>query len=126
MDPTQALRAQQVEPGFFAAPQLSPEDMPALAAAGVRSVINNRPDGEGGAQQPSSDQLQAAARAAGLEYRYLPVPSSGHSDADARRMAQLVGELPRPVLAFCRSGRRSAALYLKGKTLPSPRPGADP
>lgn len=117
MSTTQRIQAHQVEPGFFAGPQLAPEDMAALAAAGVRSVINNRPDGEGGPDQPGSTQLEAAARAAGLQYRHLPVPPGDHSDPDARRMAELVAELPRPVFAFCRSGRRSVALYHKGKSL---------
>ena len=118
MDPSYRIQVEQVEPGFLASPQLTPQDMAALAASGVRSVINNRPDGEGGPGQPSSAQLEAAARAAGIEYRYLPVPSSGHSDEDARRMADLVSQLPPPVLAFCRSGRRSVALYRKGRSLP--------
>jgi uncharacterized protein (TIGR01244 family) len=113
------LQAEAVDEGFFVRPQLAPEDMPGVAASGVRSIINNRPDGEGGAAQPSSLQLEAAARAAGLEYRYLPVAASAdaHSDADARKMAELVERLPHPVMAFCRTGRRSAALYRKGKSL---------
>jgi uncharacterized protein (TIGR01244 family) len=112
--------AEAVDEGLFVHPQLTPEEMPALAASGIRSVINNRPDGEGGAAQPASSQLEAAARAAGLEYRHLPVPSAAdaQTDADARRMVELVEQLPQPVLAFCRSGRRSASLYRKGKSLP--------
>lgn len=95
--------------------QVQPEQMPALAAAGIRSVINNRPDFEGGAGQPTSAQLEAAARKAGLEYRYLPVPPAGHTPEQARSMASAVAALPQPVLAFCRTGRRSAALYRMGK-----------
>lgn len=105
-----------VDEALSITPQLSGEDMQAAAAAGYRSIINNRPDFEGGPGQPRSAELEAAARAAGLQYRHLPVPPSGHSDADARRMAELVDTLPKPVLAFCRSGRRSAALYLKGRS----------
>lgn len=107
-----------VDAALSIAPQLTPDDMGKLAQAGFRSVINNRPDLEGGPTQPLGRDLEAAARAAGLQYRQLPVPPAGYSDNQAREMAQLVAELPQPVLAFCRSGRRSAALYLKGKTLP--------
>lgn len=95
--------------------QLQPQDMPAIAAAGFRSIINNRPDFEGGPGQPTSAQLEAAARQAGLHYQYLPVPPAMHSLEQARSMASTVATLPSPVLAFCRSGRRSAALYRMGQ-----------
>jgi uncharacterized protein (TIGR01244 family) len=107
----------RVNASLYVGPQLEPAHMPALVQAGVRSVVNNRPDGEGGPAQPTSAQLQAAAEAAGLEYRYLPVPPAGQSEADAREMARLVASLPPPVLAFCRSGRRSLALYQMGSAL---------
>ena len=49
---------------FSTAPQVSPSDLPEIAAMGFKTVINNRPDGEGGADQPSSAELEAAAKAA--------------------------------------------------------------
>jgi uncharacterized protein (TIGR01244 family) len=97
--------------------QMRPEDMALLAQEGFRSVINNRPDFEGGPGQPTHDQLEAAARAAGLEYRYLPVPPAGHTVDQARAMVELVDSLPKPVLAFCRTGRRSGALYMMGRSI---------
>lgn len=106
-----------VEPGFYVTPQLSIDDIADVKAAGFASVINNRPDREGEQGQPDSISLEAAARVAGLNYRHLPVPPSGHADADARRMVELVRSLPQPVLAFCRTGTRSAALSQKGKQL---------
>jgi len=109
------LHTEPVDEALSITPQMNAQDMEAAAANGWRSIINNRPDFEGGSGQPRSAELEAAARAAGLEYRHLPVPPSGHSDADARRMAELVASLPKPVLAFCRTGRRSAALYQKGR-----------
>lgn len=92
------------------APQLGPEHMAAAAAAGFRSVINNRPDGEGGPAQPSSAAVQAAAQAAGLQYAYLPVLGSMQTPEQARAMAELLATLPKPILAYCRSGARSAKL----------------
>ena len=103
--------SEQVDVDLSVAAQLQPADMPGLVAAGFRSVINNRPDLEGGQSQPASAQLEAAAREAGLDYRYLPVPPAGHTGEQASRMATAVELLPKPVLAFCRTGRRSAALY---------------
>lgn len=94
------------------APQLRPEAMAAAARAGFRSVINNRPDFEEGPQQPTHASIEAAARAAGLEYRFLPVDSAYQSPQEIAAFAALLQELPRPILAFCRSGARSTRLFV--------------
>jgi uncharacterized protein (TIGR01244 family) len=93
------------------APQLSPEAMAEAARQGFRSVINNRPDFEHGPDQPTSAQIEAAARAAGLEYRFLPVDGGYQSPEEIGAFAALLAELPRPILAFCRSGARSGRLF---------------
>ena len=93
------------------APQLAPDAMAAAAAAGFRSEVNNRPDFEHGPDQPANASIEAAARAAGLEYRWLPVSGGHQSPAQVAEMARLLAELPRPLLMFCRSGARSANLY---------------
>ncbi len=94
------------------APQLGPEAMAEAARLGFRSVVNNRPDFEGGADQPANAAIEAAARAAGLEYRFLPVNGGYQSPEEIAAFAALMRELPRPVLLFCRSGARSTKLYL--------------
>ena len=90
--------------------QLMPEDMASVAAMGFQSVINNRPDGEGGPSQPTSAQMAQAAQAAGLTYAYLPVVAGMITADQARSFAQCLGQQPGPVLAFCRSGARSSHL----------------
>lgn len=112
-----SFNIESIDEGLYVSPQLSADHMKPLADAGIRSIINNRPDMEGGALQPASRDLEAAARAAGLHYEHLPVPPAGHSEADARRMVELVAKLPKPVVAFCRSGRRASALYGLGRRL---------
>lgn len=109
MNETTGLR--QIADGVCVAPQLTPQAMAAVARAGFRSVVNNRPDFEGGPDQPTTAAIEAAARAAGLEYRYLPVGGAYQSADDAAAMARLLAELPRPLLMFCRSGARSTRLY---------------
>jgi uncharacterized protein (TIGR01244 family) len=89
------------------APQLEPAAMQLAADAGFRSVINNRPDFEAGPQQPTSAVIETAARAAGLEYRHLPVQAALQTPEEIARVAALLAELPKPVLAFCRTGTRS-------------------
>lgn len=96
---------------FAVAPQLRPEDMQAVADAGYKSLIINRPDGEGGPEQPTSEEVMAAAAAAGLMTAYLPVVSGAMTADDVQRFKALLGELPAPVLAFCRSGTRCTHLY---------------
>lgn len=96
---------------FAVAPQLSAQDMQGVADAGFKSVIINRPDREGGPEQPSSTDVMAAARAAGLAVEYQPVVSGAMTQEDVVKFAQLLKTLPAPVLAYCRSGTRCANLY---------------
>ena len=94
------------------APQMTPEAMAEVAALGFRSVVNNRPDFEHGPDQPSNAAIEAAALAAGLAYRHLPVDGGYQSPAEIAAFAQLLSELPKPLLAFCRSGARSTRLFM--------------
>lgn len=101
----------------YAAPQLTPEAMAAAAEAGFKSVMNNRPDMEGGPEQPASTAIEAAAKAAGLAYAYLPVQGGYQSPEEIAQCAELLKTLPRPLLMFCRSGARSSRLYMQAVAL---------
>jgi uncharacterized protein (TIGR01244 family) len=105
-------QVQPIAPDVCVAPQLEPAAMAWAAQQGFKSVVNNRPDGEGGPDQPTSAQMQAAAEAAGLRYVYLPVNGAYQSPEEIAAFAALLAELPRPLLAFCRSGARSTKLYM--------------
>ena len=106
-----ALPIRALTPTLCVAPQMQPDAMAELAALGFRSVINNRPDFEHGPDQPTSAAIEAAAVAAGLQYRHLPVDGGYQSPEQIAAFAQLLRELPGPVLAFCRSGARSTKLF---------------
>jgi uncharacterized protein (TIGR01244 family) len=106
-----ALPLNPIAADVCVAPQLGPEAMTELASLGFRSVVNNRPDFEGGPDQPTSAQVEAAALAAGLVYRHLPVNGAYQSPEEIAAFGELMRELPRPVLCFCRSGARSSRLY---------------
>lgn len=95
------------------AAQITAEDVAAIAAAGYKVLINNRPDGEEGGQ-PSAAVIGAAARAAGLEYHHMPVTAANFPGADFDAMSELLDDPARPVLAFCRSGTRCANLWVAG------------
>ena len=112
-----SLPLQALTPDVCVAPQLMPEAMAEAAAMGFKSVINNRPDFEHGPDQPTSAAIQAAAEAAGLEYRYLPVAGGYQSPDEIAAFADLLAELPRPLLVFCRSGARSSRLFVQAQQL---------
>jgi uncharacterized protein (TIGR01244 family) len=94
---------------ILVAGQISPDDVAAAAAQGVRTIINNRPDGEQPGQ-PAAVEIEAAAKAAGLKYAHIPVDHSGFSREQVDAMTAALA-LPAPALAFCRSGTRSTYLW---------------
>jgi uncharacterized protein (TIGR01244 family) len=110
-----SVQITQHNPSFATAPQIDPQDMAAIAAHGFTTVINNRPDGEGGPTQPSSAQMASAAAAAGLSYHYLPVISGQITPEQTKQFAALLEAATGPVLAFCRSGARSTNLWSLGR-----------
>lgn len=103
-------------------PQIEIEDLPQLAAAGFAVVIDNRPDSEIGADLSSARMAEAAA-AAGLAFHYLPVVP-GQMTADlVRQLTGIVDATEGKVLAYCRSGTRSATAWALGQA--GRRPGQD-
>lgn len=91
-------------------PQIAPDDVAAIAAQGFRAVICNRPDGEGEGQ-PAFAEIAAAARAAGLEAHYIPVVPGKMGEEDVAAFGDALRAAPGPVLAYCKSGARSTALF---------------
>jgi uncharacterized protein (TIGR01244 family) len=103
------------------APQIAPDDVADIAAAGFVAIVNNRPDGEEGGQ-PDGDDIRAAAEAAGLSYTEIPVTHAGVSANQVEAMAAALADAGGPVLAFCRSGTRSCNLW----ALAAASAGGDP
>ncbi len=97
-------------PTLSVAPQIHPADLATLAEGGFRAVICNRPDGEGN-DQPNFAEIEAAAQAVGITVAYLPVVSGKVQDEDGEAFGALFDRLPKPVLAYCRTGTRSATLW---------------
>ena len=101
----------QLDANFSYAPQIEPEAMSAISAAGYRSVLNARPDGEGGEAQPTSHALELAAKAQNLDYAHVPVVPSDITEETVNAFVDAVARLPKPILGFCLSGKRAARLY---------------
>jgi sulfide:quinone oxidoreductase len=104
------MHLNQINDALSVAAQITAADMAAITDAGFRSVICNRPDGES-ADQPTYAEIEAAAKAAGLDMRYIPVQSGFVRDKDALAFGAALRDLPKPVLAYCRSGARSSMLW---------------
>ena len=90
--------------------QVRPEEVAGLAEQGVTMLVNNRPDGEE-PDQPLASAIEAAAEAAGISYRHVPILRGiGPADVEAMQEALRSAEGGQ-VLAFCRSGNRSALTW---------------
>lgn len=101
----------KITPDVAVSQQIVPEDVAAIAAAGYRVLINNRPDGEAPGQPPSADFAAAAARH-GMTYVYYPVTGMNFPGPDLEQLAGAFAPEEGPALAFCRSGTRSINLWL--------------
>jgi uncharacterized protein (TIGR01244 family) len=103
----------KVTDGFSVAPQIGIGDVARAAESGFVLVINNRPDGEA-PDQPASAEVEAAARALGLDYAFIPVRGAPTPEQIADEQAVLA-KADGPVLAFCRSGTRSIVTWSLGQ-----------
>jgi uncharacterized protein (TIGR01244 family) len=101
----------QLDDRVLVSGQIRTEDIAELAEQhGITMLINNRPDGEE-PDQPPAAAVEAAAKAAGISYRHVPI-IRGIGPADVEAMQEALGEAgDGQVLAFCRSGTRSALTW---------------
>lgn len=100
----------KIDDSISVAPQIDVQDVAELAQLGFQGVICNRPDGEA-MDQPGQQAMADAARAAGLEFRYLPLAPGQLTPQLIEDFGAAMAEMPGPVLAYCRSGTRSATLW---------------
>lgn len=113
------LHARPLSDQLQVAPQIQIGDIAHIARLGFRSILNNRPDGEA-EDQPPSAALASAAAAHGLAYAHQPVLVSTLGAPDVLRFQNLLAELPKPILGFCRTGTRTTLLWTRGQPAPDP------
>lgn len=104
------MDVRHLTPELSVAPQITAADIPALKTAGFRSIICNRPDGEG-ADQPLFNEIEKVAQDAGLLTHYLPAESGKVTDQQGQEFGAILATLPKPVLAYCRTGMRSTTMW---------------
>ncbi|WGW03785.1 TIGR01244 family sulfur transferase [Tropicibacter oceani] len=108
------MTPRQITPRYHVTPQITPEDMPAVKAAGFVRVICNRPD----AENPPALQAEAmaeAAKAAGLEFEVLPLTHQTMTPENVARQKALIDDAAGPVLAYCASGTRCTVIWALGQ-----------
>ena len=99
-----------VTDGFAVAPQITEADVQAIADAGYKTIVANRPDGEGGIDQPRMGAIRTKAEALGLTF--VAIPFSGAPTPEIlERFNSALAEAPSPVLAYCRTGTRSITAW---------------
>lgn len=106
---------------FTVCPQIHPDDITSIKAAGFRSILCNRPDDEEHCQ-PAFAAIEAAATTHGLEIRYQPVAAGQLTQEDVDGFKTAIGELPSPVFAYCRSGTRCIMLWALAESSHRPMP----
>ncbi|MCE2828485.1 MAG: TIGR01244 family phosphatase [Sphingomonadales bacterium] len=100
----------KITDGIYASPQITADQIAEATALGIKLIVNNRPEGEGDDQTPG-EEIEAAARAAGMDYVAIPVTHSGFSEPQVKAMADALDTTQGGVLAYCRSGTRSTLLW---------------
>lgn len=103
------MKQKHLSDDFSVSGQVTTDDVALIDALGFRSLICNRPDGEA-LDQPLFEAIRDVAKRAHIETAYLPVKSGTPTDEEVTRMRDLIDRMPKPVLAYCRTGARSEAL----------------
>jgi sulfide:quinone oxidoreductase len=111
----------ELAPGISAAGALGRDDIAALAQAGIKTIVNNRPDGEDSGQLPAGE-ARRIAEAHGIDYHHIPMTAATLTRAEVDATADVLANSPQPIVLHCRSGTRSALLW----ALVRMREGADP
>ena len=110
-----SIQISQHTQDFSSAPQINADDVAEIARLGFKTIINNRPDNEGGALQPSSAQIEAAAKLHGLAYVYLPVVPNQIGAEQIAAFDTAYTQASKPVLGFCGTGYRAGVIFKRAQ-----------
>lgn len=113
----------QLSDTMFASPQITPADVETAKAEGIALIVNNRPEGESDDQTPGPD-IEAAAKAAGIDYLAIPIGQSGFSEPQVSALNEAIDAAAGPVLGYCRSGTRSTFLWSLAQSAKGASPDA--
>jgi sulfide:quinone oxidoreductase len=104
------MEIRKIDENISVAPQIALEDIAEIAKLGFKTLVANRPDQEEPGQ-PAMADIEAEAKANGLNWVYMPVESGNITDEDVDNFAPMIRDAEKPVFAFCRSGTRCTVLW---------------
>ncbi len=104
------MKIRELNGGISVSGQIFENDLDDIAAAGIKTIINNRPDGEA-PLQPRNETLEKKAEALGLAYYQIAVISGRMTPENVTEFSETLHSAEKPILAFCRTGTRSATLW---------------
>lgn len=110
------MKVISIDDRLAVAPQIARQDFAELHSRGIRTIVNNRPDGEEPGQLAAAEAACIAAEH-GIAYRHLPVTFPALSRRVVEEFSRTVQEADGPILAYCRSGTRSASLWVLAEAL---------
>jgi uncharacterized protein (TIGR01244 family) len=103
------MNYRKIDADFAVAGQLQPDQIDELVAAGFKTIVCARPDGEEPGQ-PTFAIIERAAKAKGLKAVYIPI-SGGVGEGALIRMEDALKTMPKPMYGYCRSGGRAGSFY---------------
>lgn len=104
------MQVHQLNQDFSYTSQIEVGDFQEIVELGFKTIINHRPDHEGGAEQPQSADLAAAALSHGLTYVHIPVIPNQIQPDQVTRFHEVYANAPKPILGFCKTGNRAMSL----------------
>lgn len=104
------MEIKQINDEYSVAGQITVDDLKTIADQGFKSIVCHRPDAEVD-EQPTYAEIEAAAKALGMEMRHIPVGREGVGYEQVQEFVDALDEMDRPMLGYCRSGARSTAIY---------------
>ena len=110
------IRVLELAPQVYVCGQLFETDLKLVAKQGVRSIVNNRPDGET-VGQPLAADLARVAEELGMTFLHFPIEPGPISPQTAAEFARACEELARPMLVFSRAGARATKLWEMAESL---------
>jgi sulfide:quinone oxidoreductase len=104
------MKISKINNSTLVSDQLTPNDIDLLAKEGIKTIVCNRPDGEG-SDQPNFNEIESIAKQKKIECHYLPITTGKISDANVSEFSSLLEKCQGPILAYCRTGTRAITLW---------------
>jgi len=104
------LTINQLNNDFSYTSQIEVDDILEIASLGFKTIINHRPDHEGGTEQPKSEALEAIALSHGVTYVHIPVIPNNIQPHQLDKFREAYAKAPKPILGFCKTGNRASTM----------------